>query len=979
MNIALRRSQARRLNVESLESRRLLAGNLSLGEVSLDESGQVSAAVAINVPALPISALSMSMGEQMSHSGVTVTPTEVITHHDRIPRFAANPTFIAVTDGDWSDPPTWQNSEIPGPGAIVSVPQGRTVIYDVDSDVRIDAIEISGHLKFATDTPTSLWLNEIMVMPHGSLTIGTAGQPIQGNVKAEIVFTDTPQADGHHFKTGTVENPGIDPSQWGNGLIVLGGLDIYGAEKTAHVRSQADLESGATKIDFQTLPANWTLGDTLLLPETSQTPITKKGIQINESETVLIASLENGQVQTETALKYDHYGITENSFDINRFAHVANLSRNVRIRSENPEGVRGHVAATAGAIVHLENAEFVGLGRTSSDEFVDDTVTETSGNLVQIGRNVAGRYSVHLHHLSHPAMVDGIVVRDARKWGIVVHETNDSTIRDSIVYDVDGAGIVTESGNETGNRFENNLVIQVNGGHQTDDPRAGAVEAKDAVGKRFIEIGNDGSGFWLRASEGEFIGNTVYDAVGYGFNFNGYYRTPDISKVHRQLDVFKDNEAVSSKGGLWFSWSQGQFDIDNYAPNPVRNFLAWHVSHDGLKTYHDANLGVDGFVVIGNPSVSSRNEGSPFTFDTRANSGIWMGNVTYENYNHVGKNVKIEGMNFGIVAPINAGDQGMQLHDVTLRNYVNIAFPREADPDAIFLSDVSFLPSHVSKIAASMPEQTANVWDEDTGILIAGTMSSDLPPGVVPRLPVEWNQTSDGRLIIRSGESSDSIAVRVVDDLFLFTINSQEFQIPVEGIHQFTFFGGDGDDLFVNDTNVRLVALGGAGRDTILGGGGDDSILGGDDDDFLDGRGGDDVLQGNDGNDVIFGGDGADRIRAGAGDDWIDGGGGSDPVLAGGEGNDFISGGLGDDVLVGGNGNDRLDGGDGDDLLAGQSGHDILFGRLGDDILSGGDDDDWLDGGEGIDKLRGGLGEDIILFDQIDSVIDGEDLRPQLF
>ena len=53
----------------------------------------------------------------------TVTATHIITPHDTIPRFCADPTVVASTNGPWSDPNTWSTNQVPGSDARVSIPQ----------------------------------------------------------------------------------------------------------------------------------------------------------------------------------------------------------------------------------------------------------------------------------------------------------------------------------------------------------------------------------------------------------------------------------------------------------------------------------------------------------------------------------------------------------------------------------------------------------------------------------------------------------------------------------------------------------------------------------------------------------------------------------------------------------------------------------------------------------------------------------------
>ena len=202
-----------------------------------------------------------------------------------------------------------------------------------------------------------------------------------------------------------------------------------------------------------------------------------------------------------------------------------------------------------------------------------------------------------------------------------------------------------------------------------------------------------------------------------------------------------------------------------------------------------------------------------------------------------------------------------------------------------------------------------------------------------------------------------------------------EQSFSVSAVSSIRFDGGNGNDTFVNGTNVPVLAFGGAGNDYLSGGNADDELNGGDGDDELVGNGGDDALLGDAGNDTLSGGLGNDNLYGGSGNDSLDGGDGADKLqgesgddnLQGGSGNDSLYGYDGNDVLDGGDGNDYLDGMDGDDRLLGSAGDDVLIGGagidtllggLGNDDLYGGSGNDSLDGGDGADRLRGDSGDD---------------------
>jgi Ca2+-binding RTX toxin-like protein len=136
-------------------------------------------------------------------------------------------------------------------------------------------------------------------------------------------------------------------------------------------------------------------------------------------------------------------------------------------------------------------------------------------------------------------------------------------------------------------------------------------------------------------------------------------------------------------------------------------------------------------------------------------------------------------------------------------------------------------------------------------------------------------------------------------------------------VRSVTFSGGEGDDTFLNGTDIPSDVTGGAGNDNLRGGSGKDSLFGLEGNDLLDGSGGDDVLMG-------------------------------------GAGNDSLRGNAGIDFLYGENGRDTIRGGTGDDFLHGQADIDTLFGDDGIDYLDGGFD-------LSLDSLTGGTGADIFI------------------
>ncbi len=405
---------------------------------------------------------------------VEVTPTHVITHHDKVPRFGANAEYIAIADGNWSDPLIWNLRAVPGTNAKVSIPRDIDVEYDLNSTVKLSAIEVSGRLDFETDVSTSMWLSELMVMPDGVLTIGTATNPVAKGVTSEIVFVDAP------LKTAT-----IDPSQYGVGLLVYGEVSIVGQQlENTFARVEGDALKGAKQVSLQGSAADWRVGDSIVIPDTRQiSPTTVSGYYEYKPqwETRKVTSVSGNVVTIDQPLLYDHVGPrdadgahTVNIDDIALAPHVGNLSRNITLRSENPAGVRGHTQFFADARVDIRYVGFEELGRTEAAT-IDSAKFDANGNATHIGTNQVGRYSVHLHHVDGPRgglvysgnryqwVFVGNAINGSTKWGTAVHDSHFGVLEKNVYYNIDGAAVATEDGSEFKNTFRDNFIVRVNG------------------------------------------------------------------------------------------------------------------------------------------------------------------------------------------------------------------------------------------------------------------------------------------------------------------------------------------------------------------------------------------------------------------------------------------------------------------------------------------------------------------------------------
>lgn len=755
--LSVKRSQKRFLSIQALETRQLLAATIAPVH-STDLNDGVAAEVG-----------QMSVAHSTSH-GLTITDAFVATHHDKVPRFAnLGDSLVNTRSGHWSDPNIWPDGKVPGADARVIISPTTTVIYDLQSDVRYDAIEIQGSLNFATDINTRMIVDVLMVMPEGNLTIGTADAPVSEDVVSEIIFRgDTA------LKTGTLENPGIDPGQYGKGLIAFGTVTFHGAAKDpTFVRLGEDAKAGDTVLNVDQLPVGWRVGDRLVVPDTRQIALTQSNPSFtSQAEEVVITAINGRQLSISKPLSYDHAGPRDAQGNVgaveqSMLPHIANLTRNVVLRSETPDNLmrRGHTMFLHRADLDLQNAAFEGLGRTTTAirSGIDSTRYDEHGNPTHIGTNQVGRYSIHLHRVwgaenpentGYQGKIVGSVIEDFVKWGVAVHDTHYFLIQSNIAYagrgnslgqynGVASAAFATEEGNESYNEFDGNFVIHTKAGDSQRILGSPGV----SIGGLFNKNETARDGFWFRGQHNYVTNNVVANAPDFAYNYNGHYVTgllkvpkfrgadmmdpeqydvwnPNANRdangkiigVQEGLPVLKSsgNEAYGATGqGLWISRPQGDIDRVNFYSSQIslhENFRIWHVSDAGVNHWgQDNRTHFSGFVLRNDPAVSAQNSGA-------YNKGFTFGNSYYATGQLVVRDFDVQGFNIGLQLPHRPYDYDASTNDVSifengsLVNHVNIEdrYARWGTKETI-VRNVAFELA-AAPAGSSIPEEALNIW-----------------------------------------------------------------------------------------------------------------------------------------------------------------------------------------------------------------------------------------------------------------------------
>ncbi|PTN11872.1 G8 domain-containing protein [Nitrosomonas aestuarii] len=644
----------------------------------------------------------------------------VVTGKDVIPNFAAHPTIVSKQSGNWFDVSTWQQARVPHADDVVRIEQGHAVNYNGISDAALASLGIKGTLTFDTAMSSRIKVGTILVYREGRMNVGTLASPIAGNVKVEIIIANRSLATwGPDRATGA-----YDPLQYGTGLISFGEVNMHGKEMSpTWIRLAQEPRAGQNTLVLASSPTGWSVGDKLVLPDTRQTPLVKKW-QIEpvtpielQLEEMIIADISGNTIRLTRPLVYDHLGGRDTDGNLIGMPHIGNLSRNIVVRSENSGGVRGHSMFTERSKVDIRYVSFVDMGRTTAKP-LDNTVI-TDNVVAHIGTNQIGRYPIHMHHHMGPVntsndgyqfVLVGNAIDNGAKWGIAVHNSHFGLVDGNVVYDVEGAGIITEEGNERENVFSNNFVVKVGTIIKSlYEPRYGGVAE---IGRHhgFSDFGYEGSALWFTGNDdyvtGNVAANAAYAGVMYNARSKGFvnnqplvpnFRGADIDDLTQwtsykktfapEIRMSRNNEVYASGVGIWVGFAGVVGQLSDY--------LLWNIKQTGLYSQRNISAAYDNITIIGNQAVSNKN------YIGTINIGIDLHNPRYQAGHVVLRNIRVEGFNLGIdlpafLLPVEpqfglAPPRITIVDDAFLRNYVNV---REHSPlvgsKYTLLKDVEF-------------------------------------------------------------------------------------------------------------------------------------------------------------------------------------------------------------------------------------------------------------------------------------------------
>ncbi|MEM1406753.1 MAG: G8 domain-containing protein [Bacteroidota bacterium] len=591
-------------------------------------------------------------------------------------------THTVVNSGHWSDLNTWQNREVPGNQAKILIPTGFTLTVDDVIGARVKIIRNEGKLRFSTHTNTELKVETIVQGMKGELEMGTSSSPVPASLTSKIIIID--EGDITEYTS----------PQFEKGLVLMGKTVMYGADKTDWLKVANNPGQGATSLLLSSAPEGWEPGDRIAITGTSSSR------NPTGDEVAIIQSVSGSTVNLAAALIKDHSSVPAPDLRV----HVANLTRNVVIESENPDTVqleRGHVMFMHTLDVDMNNVRLYQMGRTRKDKPVDGWIlnensTSDEDQVIQgARRNIRGRYSIHFHRggvdqTLTPAYVRGCVVENDPGWAFVNHSAY-VHFEDNVSYDILGGAFQTEAGDELGS-FKRNIAIRtINPAYPRLLNFSGEGAGDPDIRGNEQDFAFQGDAFWIHGGGVSLTGNVASGCSGHGFiywpeglredikqgflnnfkpenvpNSNLLDGNEEVATGWVPVKEFKDNEAYSAIIGFSSYYLQTQFfgDMRDYSEaylatvhSTFENFTAWNVFWKGVEINLTERITFNNLRVVNNDGHLS---------------SIGIHNRGWARDRHIYNNATIEGFGIGMVVP----KQGtITIDKGTFKNQKNFRIP----------------------------------------------------------------------------------------------------------------------------------------------------------------------------------------------------------------------------------------------------------------------------------------------------------------
>ena len=365
----------------------------------------------------------------------------------------------------------------------LEIPSGLEVT--IDQSLNKGILTINGQLKCTDNGTYNIRTEGIMVMGNNAaVECGTSSNPFLGNITFSF--------KGNRYITNA-NKPGKEFVAMNGGIIRLHGK----TGKSGIYRLDGGVNAGGSYITLDRAANSWEVGDEIVVTSTSY--------RADENEKLIVDRFDFGKTRVyfNSNLQYKHWGETEvfangkgNSWTLDERAEVINLTRNIKIMSEDD--------------VHTDNnigAHMMIMGDNSA-AYIDNVEFQRVGQMEHLGR-----YPFHWHLKGNVSgqYIKNSSIHQSFNRCVTIHGTHYARVEGNSCYDNYGHSFFLESGNERKNTIVGNIGILAKKVPQGRELLVS--ESKDINIARFPGPAT----FWISNPDNNVSDNVAVSSAGTGF------------------------------------------------------------------------------------------------------------------------------------------------------------------------------------------------------------------------------------------------------------------------------------------------------------------------------------------------------------------------------------------------------------------------------------------------------------------------------
>ena len=381
-------------------------------------------------------------------------------------------------------------------------------ILVLDSDANFELLNVEGTLQCLNEENRDFTLTTEGIVvngPNALFECGTSTNKFEG--KADFVLTGA----------RNIQQDSTKPPITKGIVAKMGGtISLHGKSgKQGYVKLGTTALSSTNTLILSEARPGWEVNDEIVIAPSDFDPLeAEKRVIKSISEDALTVTLYKN-------LDYDHWGEPAQTFSngksgdlakswkLDESAEVANLTRNIKIRSDNsdyPQSISDiNDNNVTGAHMMIMGMEMAGNAQISNVEFF---------RVGQMGQ--LGRYPFHWHLVGEKG--DGQYLKDSSihetyNRCVVVHGTNNTLVADNTCFNHFGHGYFLEDGNEVNNNLTGNIGILSKRVPRGRHLLISEVSTPTALKSRFAAP----STFWIANPKNTVKNNVAASSEGTGF------------------------------------------------------------------------------------------------------------------------------------------------------------------------------------------------------------------------------------------------------------------------------------------------------------------------------------------------------------------------------------------------------------------------------------------------------------------------------